>query len=76
VEAKETDISKYTSFNDFFIRELKDDLRPISNDNNVISSPADGVLSQFGTITDKSLIQAKGKLFSLESLIASSSTTS
>ncbi|ABI82435.1 phosphatidylserine decarboxylase [Francisella tularensis] len=76
VEAKETDISKYKSFNDFFIRELKDDLRPISNDKNVISSPADGVLSQFGTITDNSLIQAKGKLFSLESLIASSSTTS
>ncbi|MFV9925179.1 MAG: archaetidylserine decarboxylase [Francisella endosymbiont of Hyalomma scupense] len=74
-EAKETDINKYQSFNNFFIRELKDDLRPISNDKNVISSPADGVLSQFGTITNNSLIQAKDKLFSLESLIAASSTT-
>ena len=75
VEAKETDISKYKSFNDFFIRELKDDLRPLSNKENIISSPADGVLSHFGTINNNSLIQAKGKLFSLESLIAKSSTT-
>ncbi|AEB28293.1 archaetidylserine decarboxylase [Francisella hispaniensis] len=74
-EAKETDLSKYKSFNDFFIRELKDDLRPISDNKNVISSPADGVLSHFGTINNNSLIQAKGKLFSLESLIATSSTT-
>ncbi|APD50038.1 archaetidylserine decarboxylase [Francisella hispaniensis] len=74
-EAKETDLNKYKSFNDFFIRELKDDLRPISDNKNVISSPADGVLSHFGIINNNSLIQAKGKLFSLESLIATSSTT-
>ncbi|APC92047.1 MULTISPECIES: archaetidylserine decarboxylase [Francisella] len=73
-EAKETDISKYPSFNDFFIRELKDDLRPLSSDKNIISSPADGILSQFGTIKNNSLIQAKDRLFSLKSLIAASST--
>ncbi|AJI52620.1 archaetidylserine decarboxylase [Francisella philomiragia] len=74
-EAKESDISKYSSFNNFFIRELKDGLRPISSDKKVISSPADGVLSEFGDITDGSLIQAKGKTFSLKALIADSSTT-
>ncbi|WP_150463688.1 archaetidylserine decarboxylase [Francisella sp. XLW-1] len=74
-EAKETDINKYSSFNNFFIRELKDGLRPISSDKKVISSPADGVLSEFGNITNGSLIQAKGKTFTLKALIADSSTT-
>lgn len=74
-EAKESDISKYSSFNNFFIRELKDGLRPISSDKKVISSPADGVLSEFGDITNGSLIQAKGKTFTLKALIADSSTT-
>ncbi|MEY8768474.1 archaetidylserine decarboxylase [Francisella philomiragia] len=74
-EAKESDISKYSSFNNFFIRELKDGLRPISSNKKIISSPADGVLSEFGDITDGSLIQAKGKTFSLKALIADSSTT-
>ncbi|GMN89991.1 archaetidylserine decarboxylase [Francisella sciaenopsi] len=74
-EAKESDISKYSSFNSFFIRELKDGLRPISSDKKVISSPADGVLSEFGDITNGNLIQAKGKTFTLQALIADSSTT-
>lgn len=74
-EAKEIDINKYSSFNNFFIRELKDGLRPISSDKKVISSPADGVLSEFGNITNGSLIQAKGKTFTLKALIADSSTT-
>ncbi|MEY8703190.1 archaetidylserine decarboxylase [Francisella philomiragia] len=74
-EAKESDISKYSSFNNFFIRELKDGLRPISSDKKVISSPADGVLSEFGDITNGSLIQAKGKIFTLKALIAESSAT-
>ena len=74
-EAKETDINKYKSFNDFFIRELKDNLRPLNEDKNIISSPADGVLSQFGAIKNSTLIQAKGKTFKLNDLIANSSTT-
>ncbi len=74
-EAKETDINKYTSFNNFFIRELKDGLRPISSDKKIVSSPADGVLSEFGDINNGSLIQAKGKTFTLKALIADSSTT-
>lgn len=74
-EAKESNLDQYKSFNEFFIRELKDDIRPISKDKNIISSPADGVLSEFGGINDKALIQAKGKTFLLKSLIANSSTT-
>ncbi|AIT09235.1 phosphatidylserine decarboxylase [Candidatus Francisella endociliophora] len=74
-EAKETNINNYSSFNDFFIRELKNGIRPLNKDENTISSPADGVLSQFGDIKDSTLIQAKGKSFKLNSLIAESSAT-
>lgn len=75
-EAKETNPDNYLSFNDFFTRELKDGVRPINTDQTVITSPADGVLSEFGNIEDGTLIQAKGKSFTLESLIANSSQTS
>ncbi|GAB4226588.1 MAG: archaetidylserine decarboxylase [Francisella sp.] len=74
-EAKETDINKYKSFNEFFIRELKDNIRALSQDKNIISSPAEGSLTQFGIIDNNNLIQAKNKLFSLDSLIAKTSTT-
>ncbi|API87355.1 archaetidylserine decarboxylase [Francisella uliginis] len=74
-EAKETNPDNYLSFNDFFTRELKDDVRPLSEDPKIITSPADGVLSEFGNIESGTLIQAKGKTFTLESLIANSSQT-
>ena len=74
-EAKETNPDNYLSFNDFFTRELKDGVRPINTDQTVITSPADGILSEFGNIESDTLIQAKGKTFTSESLIASSSQT-
>ena len=74
-EAKDTNIDNYASFNEFFIRELKDGIRPLNDDKNIISSPADGKLTQFGDINNGNLIQAKGKEFTLKSLIADSSTT-
>ncbi|WP_150468450.1 archaetidylserine decarboxylase [Francisella sp. SYW-9] len=74
-EAKETNLDNYSSFNDFFTRELKDGVRPLNTERTIITSPADGVLSEFGNIENDTLIQAKGKSFTLESLIANSSST-
>lgn len=69
-EAQLSDVKDYKTFNDFFARKLKDDARLIDLTNNVIVMPADGVLSQFGSIQDTQLIQAKGHFYSLESLVA------
>lgn len=69
-EAQLSDVKDYKTFNDFFARKLKDDARLIDPTNNVIVMPADGVLSQFGSIQDTQLIQAKGHFYSLESLVA------
>ena len=70
-EAKLEDINEYKHFNDFFTRALKADSRPIS-DSKVVS-PVDGVVSQFGSIEESLIVQAKGKKFSVEALLADQS---
>jgi phosphatidylserine decarboxylase len=68
-EAVEEDPAKYKNFHDFFTRALKPGARKIDSSNNSIASPSDGILSQFGPISDKNLIQAKGVSYSLEGLL-------
>ena len=71
-EALIQDINAFKSFNDFFTRELKPDLRPISTVKNAIVSPADGVVSQAGNITAGDIFQAKGKSFTVTELLGGS----
>ena len=63
---------EYIHFNDFFTRELTDEARPVSN--NKIVSPVDGFISEHGTIHENKLIQAKGKSYTLERLLASNNS--
>ena len=70
-EAKLQDINEYKHFNDFFTRALKTDSRPIS-DSKVVP-PVDGEVSQFGSIEESLIVQAKGKKFSVEALLANQS---
>lgn len=67
--AEKSELSDYDSFNAFFTRVLKSDARPIDQDQRSIISPVDGCVSQIDHITDGSLIQAKGKTFSVTSLL-------
>lgn len=69
-EAVQTDALAYPSFHDFFIRRLKENVRPIDAEENSIVSPADGVIAQLGKITVNTLIQAKGRTYTLETLLA------
>ncbi|MEE9444877.1 MAG: archaetidylserine decarboxylase [Cocleimonas sp.] len=59
--------SHYKTFNAFFTRQLKPELRPIAPSKLV--SPVDGTISQFGSIIDSSLVQAKGVSYTLDSLL-------
>jgi len=59
----------YIHFQDFFSRKLKPGLRRISPDPNEICSPVDGNISEFGSIDEGKLIQAKGKLFRVHNLL-------
>lgn len=69
-EAKKENFSDYESFNQFFIRELKDDARKINKNPTALCLPADGRVSQIGHIDDERLLQAKGHFFSLSDLLA------
>ncbi|MEE3660882.1 archaetidylserine decarboxylase [Brenneria sp. g21c3] len=69
-EAQQPDTAAYRTFNEFFVRPLRADARPIDPHAHRLVQPADGVLSQFGAITDDKLIQAKNHHYSLEALLA------
>ncbi len=71
-DAQEEDPAHYTSFNRFFTRALKPDARPLEGGDNTLVSPADGTLSQFGTIDRGQIFQAKGHTFSTRALLGCS----
>lgn len=68
-EALQPDINAYKSFNDFFTRELKPGIRPISTQADAVVCPADGAVSQAGRIDDGTIFQAKGKSFTALDLL-------
>lgn len=73
-EAVNPDPKSYTTFNEFFTRELKEGLRPLSDAK--IVSPVDGTISQLGDIKNGLILQAKGIDYSLEKLLGGNSTRS
>lgn len=71
-QALEPDPHAYRTFNEFFTRALKPEVRPIVSGDDAIACPADGAISQIGKIGETRLFQAKGRYFSLESLLGGS----
>lgn len=69
-EAADPDPGHYDSFNAFFTRALKPDARPIDAHPLSIVCPADGRVSQAGSIDDDRLLQAKGHDYALLDLLA------
>lgn len=69
-ECEQSDLSKYETFNDFFIRKLKPEARPIAPVSECIGiSPVDGTVGQADDIKAGRLIQAKGIDYSLAALV-------
>ena len=71
-EALEQDINAFKSFNNFFTRELKSDVRPLTTEHNAIACPADGTVSQAGNISEGEIFQAKGKSYTATDLLGGS----
>ncbi|MBI2785387.1 MAG: phosphatidylserine decarboxylase [Legionella longbeachae] len=67
-EALIEDPTAYDCFNDFFIRHLKPECRPLAQAD--IISPVDGCISEIGAIEENQLIQAKGHYYSVAELLA------
>ena len=59
----------YKTYNDFFIRELKDFVRPLDTSINAVCSPVDGSIVDYGLIDSGQLIQAKKFKYELTDLM-------
>lgn len=67
-EAVEENPQQYACFNDFFIRQLKPEARPLAKADLV--SPVDGFISEFGPINSGQILQAKGRFYTVSELLA------
>ncbi|HFD78807.1 MAG TPA: phosphatidylserine decarboxylase [Gammaproteobacteria bacterium] len=68
-EARYQHPEDYASFNAFFTRPLRDGARPLDGNEATVISPADGHISQIGTIDGERVLQAKGHRFSVRELL-------
>ncbi|RJG13226.1 phosphatidylserine decarboxylase [Pseudomonas cavernicola] len=68
-EAQVEEPTAYEHFNAFFTRALKDGARPLDDTPGAILCPADGAVSQLGSIEHGRLFQAKGHGFSALELL-------
>ena len=75
ISLEEAEKKKFKNFNDFFTRKLKKSARIISNldNNSALCCPVDGTISQFGKISQDTLIQVKGKNYTLKDLLGNNS---
>jgi phosphatidylserine decarboxylase len=71
IDAAEREIHEYPSIGHFFIRDLREGLRPIEGD---FVSPVDGVLRNFGTIAGGRLEQIKGKNYTISRFLGDESS--
>ncbi len=75
-EARESDPRAYPTFNAFFTRQLKQDARPVTRRVEYVASPVDGTVSEYGSIKDGTLVQAKGRDYTLFELFGGDSNSS
>ena len=68
-EAAQPDPTAYPSFNAFFTRALRPDARMPDPDPHALLMPADGRISQCGTIDGDRIFQAKGQGFTTAELL-------
>ena len=70
-EAAEPDPRAYPHFNAFFTRALRSGARTPDPDPHALLMPADGRISQAGTIDRDRLLQAKGRTYTVAELLGS-----
>ena len=73
-EAAQSDLAAYDTFNSFFTRALKPDARPLLGSDRDVICPADGAISQLGLIEGGSILQAKGRHYSVQALLGGDAT--
>lgn len=67
----EKSLEEFSSFNDFFIRKLKKNARPIVADSSIATMPADGRYLVFDRVKECDYFYVKGKRFALDTFLES-----
>lgn len=62
-------ISEFKSFNDFFVRKLVPEARPVDKNPDVLISPGDGRITVYENINLNNIVQIKNMTYSLKELI-------
>lgn len=70
IDMSEYEPKKYTCFNDFFTRKIKEDNRIVNRAKDILISPSDGRASVY-KIDDSSVFKVKNTLYSVSSLLRS-----
>ncbi len=69
IDEVELPLEEYHSLYAFFTRKLKKGIRVFPDEIDVVSSPSDGIIRDFGDVREAQLIQAKKYFYTLSSLI-------
>lgn len=69
IEEVSQPIEKFSSLHQFFIRELKQEVRTLSASSNEFASPVDAKVEAFGLIEDEMVFSVKNKPYSLKDLL-------
>jgi phosphatidylserine decarboxylase len=70
LDEAELELEEYPSFGDFFARRLRRGCRTVDPSRDVVIAPCDGVIAARGAATNGTLVQAKGRTYSLAELLA------
>jgi phosphatidylserine decarboxylase len=68
-DALVTEPTAYEHFNAFFTRALRAGARPLPENTDLLVSPVDGSISRMGLLEDETLLQAKGRPYTLTALL-------
>ena len=75
-EAAYENTQLYATFNEFFTRPLKQKARPVDQTKNTLSCPADGTISEAGSIQQRQIFQAKGHFYTTTELLGGDTSMS
>jgi len=75
-EAAYENTGVYATFNEFFTRPLKAKARPVDQTKNTLSCPADGTISEAGSIQQGQIFQAKGHFYTTTELLGGDTSMS
>ncbi len=63
------DIRNFQTLHELFVRRLKEEVRPINQENNSVVSPVDAVIEEIGEVLPSKEIIVKGKNYSIREML-------